>query len=89
MKIIDIPTGYSTDDFADIAAVSKHFKDVICKDLNTRPGRIEDDGEQWIVRMKLAKKDLLEVMARIMADTSSQSVNIEDVEEMAEEIWHS
>lgn len=91
MAIINIFTGYSADDFATMQDVAKHFNEKLASGTKVTAGRIDLQmgkwgDEEWVVRVKTTKKELSEIMARIMTDHGEQ-VNELDLEDLVDEVW--
>jgi len=88
MAIINIHTGYSSSDFPTYAAFETHMLVTILPGLKVKLGRITkedtEEGDQWIVRMAVRKKDLKEILTRINIDHgAAEAVD----PEVLEEVW--
>jgi len=88
MAIINVPTGYSTSDFPTYAALETHMLVTILPGLKVKLGRITkedtEEGDQWIARMAVSKKDLKEILTRINIDHGATETVDPDV---LEEVW--
>ena len=89
MAIINVPTGYSDSDFSACEAFVAHMKVNVLTGLKVKLGRItkedpDGEGDQWIARMAVSKKDLREILTRINLDHgAAEAVD----PEVLEEIW--
>jgi len=89
MAIINVPTGYSSSDFPTYAALETHMLVTILSGLKVKLGRItkedlDGEGDQWIARMAVSKKDLKEILTRINIDHgAAEAVD----PEVLEEVW--
>ena len=89
MAIINVPTGYSDGDFSTREAFVAHMKANILTGLKVKLGRItkedpDGEGDQWIARMEVRKKDLSEILTRINIDHGAAEAVDPDV---LEEVW--
>lgn len=89
MAIINVPTGYSDSDFSTREAFTAHMKANVLTGLKAKLGRItmddvDGEGDQWIARMEVTKKDLREILTRINLDHgAAEAVD----PEVLEEVW--
>lgn len=85
-KVITLPTGYEDD------ITSSEFCEAINADLKGLKAKVAiitsavRDGE-WCLILKANKRDLIELMAHLMACQGGPSINMDEVKEMANDIW--
>lgn len=91
MKFIVVHTGYATNSsnngFGTTAAFRAHF-DKLTLDMPNLSfiSAMAPHGE-WHLEVETSKKDLIELLARIEADTTSQSVDMKEIKEIAADMW--
>ena len=90
-KFITIKTGYTTDSsdngFDTTAAFRAHFDKLTLDMPNLSFISASAAYGDWDLEVETSKKDLIELMARIEADTTSQSVDMAEIKEIAADIW--
>jgi len=91
MKFIVVPTGYSTDSsnngFGTTADFRAHFDKLTLDMPNLSFISARAAHSEWDLEVETSKKDLIELLARIEADTTSQSVDMKEIKEAAADIW--
>lgn len=93
-KQIILPLGYSTDDMsaAEVREILKadgviHHHRKAAKPFI--PTVVNLTTGEWAIRMFVDKAQLIDVMAKIMAGEGGPSVNMDEVAELADEVWTS
>ena len=91
MKFITIKTGYTTDSsdngFGTSADFRAHFDKLTLDMPNLSFVWAGAAYGDWDLEVETSKKDLIELLARIEADTISQSVDMKDINAAAADIW--
>ena len=91
MKFIVVQTRYSTDSsnngFGTTAGFRAHFDKLTLDMPNLSFISARVTHGVWDLEVETSKKDLIELLARIEADTTSQSVDMKEIKEAAADIW--
>lgn len=91
MRFISINTGSSAsslvDGFNTVKAFRDHFDKLTLDMANLSFISAEVRRGTWSLEVETSKKDLIELLARIEADMTSQPANMPEIKELAADLW--